>query len=114
MALYLILMSKLHHSIIYTTGFLNKFSLKSEIAPDLLNFRNLVNLTSTTYHHYFLQKDAKTFHQELLQWAISERFRLFMLGYAKAINKQEGKTGSLFQKLFRRKLIEDDLSLIHI
>ncbi len=33
---------------------------------------------------------------------ISEQFRLFFMAYSKAINKQEGRTGSLFQKNFKR------------
>lgn len=42
---------------------------------------------------------------KLAGWFVSERFRGFMLGYAKAINIQESRTGSLFQKSFRRKLV---------
>jgi putative transposase len=33
---------------------------------------------------------------------ISEQFRRFFLSYAQAINKQQGRTGSLFQKNFKR------------
>ncbi|MCI0496428.1 hypothetical protein L0Z72_15590 [candidate division KSB1 bacterium] len=33
---------------------------------------------------------------------ISEQFRRFFLCYSQAINKQEGRTGSLFQKNFKR------------
>ncbi|MFA5835056.1 MAG: hypothetical protein WDA22_16380 [Bacteroidota bacterium] len=40
---------------------------------------------------------------------VSEQFRRFFLSYAKAINKQNQLTGSLFQKYFRRKLIDNDL-----
>jgi putative transposase len=39
---------------------------------------------------------------------VSNQFRKFFLGYAQAINKQEGRTGSLFQKNFKRLLVEDD------
>jgi REP element-mobilizing transposase RayT len=34
---------------------------------------------------------------------ISEQFRRFFLGYSKSINAQEGRTGSLFAKPFKRK-----------
>ncbi len=34
---------------------------------------------------------------------VSEQFRRFFTSYAKAINKQENRTGSLFQKNFKRK-----------
>ena len=33
---------------------------------------------------------------------VSEQFRRFFLSYSQAINKQEGRTGSLFQKNFKR------------
>lgn len=40
---------------------------------------------------------------EILSWAVSERFRNFLLSYSKAFNKKYDRTGSLFQKAFRRK-----------
>lgn len=39
---------------------------------------------------------------------ISEAFRRFFMSYAKAINKQESRVGSLFQKNFKRKQIDND------
>jgi REP element-mobilizing transposase RayT len=39
---------------------------------------------------------------------ISEQFRKFFTGYAMAINKQQKRTGSLFQKNFKRALINDN------
>jgi len=66
---------------------------------DLQGFENLVNLAKL--HHPILL-------QELIIWAISERFRRFILGYAKAVNKQQERTGSLFQKIFKRKLLPSD------
>jgi len=33
---------------------------------------------------------------------VSEQFRRFFVSYSQAINKQEGRTGSLFQKNFKR------------
>ena len=41
----------------------------------------------------------------------SEQFRLLFLAYSKAINKQTGRTGSLFQKRFKRTIIENIPSL---
>ena len=32
---------------------------------------------------------------------VSDQFRLLFMSYAKAINKQEGRVGSLFQKNFK-------------
>lgn len=51
--------------------------------------------------------DQASLHQWLC-WSVSERIRRWKLGYAKAINNQERRTGSLFEKPFRRKLIGDD------
>ena len=80
-------------------------------AEDLTNFRNLLNLFALNgdVHQDTLQyppdlKDS-SFIVQLCSWVVSERFRGFMLGYAKAINKQESRTGSLFQKGFRRKYV---------
>ena len=42
---------------------------------------------------------------------IVEKFRLFFLSYSKAINKQTGRTGSLFQKRFKRTIIKSVPSL---
>ncbi len=49
-------------------------------------------------------------HQKsiLFSWAVSEKMRCFLMSYAKAINKQEKRIGSLFQKPFRRKRIESE------
>ena len=39
---------------------------------------------------------------------VSELFRRFFMAYAKAINKQEGRVGSLFQKNFKRRPVQSD------
>ena len=39
---------------------------------------------------------------------IHKAFRNFFMSYAKAINKSYGRTGSLFQQKFERKLIDDE------
>ena len=39
---------------------------------------------------------------------VSEQFRKFYMSYSKAINKQEKRSGSLFQKNFRRREIRSD------
>ena len=43
-----------------------------------------------------------------LNHMISEQFRRFFLGYSQAINKQQRRTGSLFQKHYKRKMIETE------
>jgi len=44
---------------------------------------------------------------KIATWAVSEKARRWLMAYAKAINKQEDFSGSLFQKKFRRILITD-------
>jgi len=47
---------------------------------------------------------------------IEEQFRKFLIGYAKAINKQESRRGNLFQNKFKRIHIDNDtylMTLIH-
>jgi REP element-mobilizing transposase RayT len=39
---------------------------------------------------------------------ISEQFRKFFISYSKSINVQQGRTGSLFQKNFKRLVITDE------
>lgn len=56
------------------------------------------------------ESEVSDFLQHLAIWSVSERFRRFLLGYAKAINVQEKRHGSLFQKLFRRKRIPNGFS----
>lgn len=68
-------------------------------------------LTKQTYMSQFLvTADLNKFLYQLAIWTVSERFRRFLLGYAKAINVQEKRHGSLFQKLFRRKLVASGFS----
>jgi REP element-mobilizing transposase RayT len=45
---------------------------------------------------------------------ISEAFRRFFICYSQAINKQQNRTGSLFQKNFKRKLIDKETYLTRI
>ncbi len=45
---------------------------------------------------------------------VSEFFRRFFMSYSKSINKQENRTGSLFQKNFRRKHVDNDAYLTQV
>ena len=78
-------------------------NLDSSSELELLSFKNLVNLTPQTQQLLPPDLSPEELHKELAEWVLSERFRRFMMSYAKAINRQENRTGSLFQKLFRRK-----------
>ncbi|MEP7323905.1 MAG: hypothetical protein ABI761_18400 [Saprospiraceae bacterium] len=96
-------------------------NIYGEGKEDLLNFRNLANLatrlsddlTSVNIPEVPSFKEL-TLSLKLGAWAVSERIRRFLLGYAKAINQQESRTGSLFQKLFKRKIIvgEEDKKMV--
>ena len=52
-------------------------------------------------------KLGKSDKSEIAGLIISNQFRKFFMAYAKAINKQESRTGSLFQKNFERLIIDD-------
>jgi DNA mismatch repair ATPase MutS len=52
-------------------------------------------------------KLGKSDFQEVAGLIISNQFRKFFMSYAKAINKQENRTGSLFQKNFERLIIDN-------
>lgn len=45
---------------------------------------------------------------------VSELFRRFFIAYAKAINKQKDRVGSLFQKNFKRRKVHADGHLINL
>lgn len=83
-------------------------------ATDLTNFKNLLNLyalhgdTHPASPEFPPDLKVASFIDQLSSWVVSERFRGFMLGYAKAINKQASRTGSLLQKGFRRKYVSND------
>ncbi|RYD76878.1 MAG: hypothetical protein EOP53_13910, partial [Sphingobacteriales bacterium] len=53
-----------------------------------------------------LVSDVKTY--EGTEKVVSEAFRRFFTSYAKSINIQEGRTGSLFQKNFKRKEVNNE------
>lgn len=63
--------------------------LPKDSPEDLPDFKNLANLSNSPNR------------------IISERFRLLFLSYAKAINKEKQRRGSLFQKPFRRKEVSN-------
>lgn len=75
------------------------------LEPDYNKLSNLDYL-----NQYLTKFEAENFLYRLSIWTVSERFRRFLLGYAKAINVQENRHGSLFQKLFRRKVIPGGFS----
>ena len=73
------------------TGFENLSGLNTK---NQIGFQNLSSL----------DMQAKSF---IASWFVSNQLRLFFGSYAKAINKQETRTGSLFERPFKRKLVDD-------
>jgi REP element-mobilizing transposase RayT len=58
-------------------------------------------------HFHLLVKINEKLH-------VNEKFRLLFLSYSKSINKQLGRTGSLFQKRYIRTIIESISSLCRV
>ena len=53
-------------------------------------------------------KTLRDFEKSKPEYFVSEKFRRFFLSYVKSLNKQQKKSGSLFQKNFRRKKIDSE------
>ena len=45
---------------------------------------------------------------------ISEQFRKFFISYSMSINKQENRQGGLFERGFKRRIIEDETHLLNV
>ena len=87
-----------------------------EINEFLYSFKNKFQVWPTRLRQKFgnidlpdlqdLEDLPPTLKPIITEWLVSEQFRRFFLSYSKAINKQEGREGSLMQKNFRRKRID--------
>jgi REP element-mobilizing transposase RayT len=102
---------------------------------DKLVIQELLDETSEYYtnqiahralaHHVLLKSDTEdqdaheveihpnkletvSFTLQLCSYLVSQRIQRFFLSYAKSINKQQKRTGSLFQKCYRRKFLASD------
>lgn len=72
----------------------------------------LANANKTKDLERFLNRNRK--ENNLSGLLVSEMFRRLFMSYAKAINKQEKRTGSLFRKNFKRKKINNIDYLIRV
>ncbi|MBI1224103.1 MAG: hypothetical protein GC192_02590 [Bacteroidetes bacterium] len=70
---------------------------------DPTGFRNLSGLGVEDLN----AKQEAEFHKACPAF-ISEQFRLLFMSYSKAINKQQGRVGSLFQRPFKRLLVGNE------
>ncbi len=73
-----------------------------------------LSTTLSEYDSHPERLNELPFETQLCSYIVSQRMRRFLLSYAKSINKQQERTGSLFQKAFRRKWIpsDDDLKSV--
>jgi len=69
---------------------------------DLPGFKNLAGLGPSIDTNKYVAK------------MVSEQFRLCFMSYAKAINKQEDRVGSLFQKNFKRLIVDSQDYMNHL
>ncbi len=74
---------------------------------DLTSFENLSSLDA-------FSKLEEHHQNPVISWAVSEKIRRFLMSYAKAINKQQDRVGSLLQKPFRRKRVDDESYFIQL
>jgi hypothetical protein len=91
-----------------------KFMAFSELAddPDFPSFQNLESLVPGQRVYLSATVEMKC-HEKVSEF-ISEQFRRFFMGYSKAINKQQQRTGSLFQKNFKRLVVTDEAHFGHL
>lgn len=59
------------------------------------------------YFHFMVRVKIKYSSNQNINQEIAEQFRRFFISYSQAINKQEERKGSLFEKPFKRKLIDN-------
>lgn len=100
----------------YVLPQLEKHGVRAQVdqADHLTVLRKLLNglphPTPPTSHPERLE-DAD-FRSQLASYLVSQRLRRFFLSYSKSINRRYERTGSLFQKAFRRKHLESKGSIL--
>jgi putative transposase len=86
------------------SGFQNLTGLASRRDEDPTGFQNLLGLKFEDLN----AKQEAEFYKACPAF-ISEQFRLLFMSYSKAINKQQGRTGSLFQRPFKRLAVKNEM-----
>lgn len=84
--------------------FLKKFDFYLSNYLDVFSYALLLN-----HFHFLIRVKPNKTSEEL-----TSQFRKFFISYAKSINKQLNRTGSLFQKNFKRKNISNSNYLYRI
>jgi REP element-mobilizing transposase RayT len=78
----------------------------------LRRYEHYISDYAVTYAYCLLPNHFHFLIKVIDKTKLVNQLRLFFLSYSKAINQQNGRTGSLFQKRFKRTIIEDKSSLI--
>jgi REP element-mobilizing transposase RayT len=81
------------------------------VAAETAEGKNLLGLEALATH---VAEGAVADAAQCVADMVSNQFRLCFMAYAKAINKQEGRTGSLFQKNFKRLVVASDAHLLNL
>ena len=82
-------------------------STNSRKIDDFINKEEISNLKPLSFTQHPTSMGNLPFLYQLGSYIVTQQLRRFFLGYSKAINKQRKRTGSLFQKPFRRKWLPD-------
>lgn len=91
----------------YLSNFLEVYAYC--LLPNHFHFLIKVKEEDEILQHLASLKDLPSVDVENIPIIISDKFRLLFMSYAKAINKQENRVGSLFQKNFKIKEINNDI-----
>ena len=90
----------------------NYFYFMKKLDQYLEDHINLYSYCLLPNHfHLLLSPRDDAFHDHN---GITEQFRRFFISYSQAINKQEGRTGSLFEKPYHRKKVDGDTYLTQL
>lgn len=100
----------------------NRGCNKEKIFFDEDNYRYLLKKVKKTYKHYKIKIIAYCLmpnHYHFMIQQISERqaadwIQTLFKGYVQAVNKQQNRSGTLFQGQVRHKLIHKENYLVHI
>ncbi|MEX0596412.1 MAG: transposase, partial [Candidatus Paceibacterota bacterium] len=60
------------------------------------------------FHLFIRIKDLRWLEEDELSKKVSQQFRVLFMSYSKGFNKEHNRTGSLFQKNFKRKLVDTE------
>ena len=72
-------------------------------------FLNIIAFCLLPNHFHFIIKTKEKFPENPKN--LSEAFRIMTISYSQAINKQEGRKGSLFMRPLKRKKIDNEIYL---